>query len=72
MDKSGSLRLCFRFLFSENTKLTSVGGEKALAAMVAGLSESIEDEFGLFTTRLFSCMKHSSDSKCCVYLYFIT
>ncbi|XP_060576340.1 kinase D-interacting substrate of 220 kDa B-like [Ruditapes philippinarum] len=51
-----------KFLFSENTKLTSVGGEKALAAMIAGLSESVEKEFGMVSSRLFGVLKHVSDS----------
>jgi hypothetical protein len=29
----------FRFLFSESTRLTSVGGEKALAAMIGTLKQ---------------------------------
>ena len=52
-----------RFLFSESTRLSSVGGEKALAHMVASLSESVEEEFGLIASRLFGLFKLSSESK---------
>ena len=58
-----SFLLLFRFLFSESTKLTSVGGEKALGAMIAGLSESVEKEFGVFSARLYGIMKQVSESK---------
>lgn len=60
-----SMYTFFRFLFSESTKLTSVGGEKALAAMIAGLSESVEREFGVVSARLFGVFKQVSDSKWC-------
>jgi hypothetical protein len=53
----------FRFLFSESTRLTSVGGEKALAAMIASLSESVEREYGMLVTRLFRVFKPQADSK---------
>ena len=53
--------LC-RFLFSESTRLSSVGGEKALAAMVASLSESVEQEFGYLSSRLFQIFKPASNS----------
>ena len=52
-----------RFLFSESTRLSSVGGEKALAAMVASLSDSVEEEFGFLASRLFALLKHTSESK---------
>ncbi|XP_045203576.2 kinase D-interacting substrate of 220 kDa B-like isoform X2 [Mercenaria mercenaria] len=68
-----------KFLFSESTKLTSVGGEKALAAMIAGLSESVEKEFGMISARLFGVLKHVSDKNyigrfktvCCIPIFVI-
>ncbi|KAK3576078.1 hypothetical protein CHS0354_014082 [Potamilus streckersoni] len=68
-----------KFLFSESTKLTSVGGEKALAAMVASLGEAVEEEFGFLVTRLFPVFKpnlektHSGRFKmlCCVPSFII-
>ncbi|XP_052281428.1 kinase D-interacting substrate of 220 kDa B-like isoform X3 [Dreissena polymorpha] len=51
-----------KFLFSESTKLNSVGGEKALGAMVAGLSESVEKEYGMLASRIFTVLKHSTDN----------
>ncbi|XP_052793436.1 kinase D-interacting substrate of 220 kDa B-like isoform X2 [Mya arenaria] len=66
-----------KFLFSESTKLNSVGGEKALGAMVAGLSDSVEKEFGVLSARLFGVIKQSSGKNyigrfktlCCIPLF---
>ncbi|XP_005101087.2 kinase D-interacting substrate of 220 kDa B [Aplysia californica] len=67
-----------RFLFSDCTRLTSVGGEKSLAAMIGTLCEAVEKEYGVFIARLFRVFKptpgksRSSRFKsiCCV-PYFI-
>ncbi|KAL4230991.1 hypothetical protein ACF0H5_011364 [Mactra antiquata] len=68
-----------KFLFSESTKLTSVGGEKALACMIAGLFESVEKEFGFLSTRLFGVFKQVSEKNyigrfktlCCIPIFVI-
>lgn len=52
----------FRFLFSESTRLTSVGGEKALAAMIGTLGDSLESEYGRLVARLFRVFKQQPDS----------
>lgn len=52
-----------RFLFSDCTRLTSVGGEKSLAAMIGTLSESAERAYGVIVTRLFRVVKNQSYSE---------
>ncbi|CAK9304562.1 unnamed protein product [Gordionus sp. m RMFG-2023] len=42
-----------RFLFTDYAKLTTMGGEKSLAGMVATLCHVAEKEFGLLTVRFF-------------------
>lgn len=67
-----------KFLFSEGTKLTSVGGEKALAAMIGTLGEALEREYGSVVARLFRVFKPHPDKPytgrfktlCCV-PYFV-
>lgn len=66
-----------RFLFSDCTRLTSVGGEKALAAMIATLCQAVENEYGFIVTRLFRVFKpHDGSTRsrfkslCCV-PYFV-
>ncbi|XP_061165393.1 kinase D-interacting substrate of 220 kDa-like isoform X1 [Saccostrea echinata] len=67
-----------KFLFSEGTKLTSVGGEKALAAMIGTLGEALEQEYGSVVARLFRVFKPHPDKPytgrfktlCCV-PYFV-
>ncbi|KAK3100286.1 hypothetical protein FSP39_017608 [Pinctada imbricata] len=67
-----------RFLFSESTKLTSVGGEKALAAMIGTLADSLEREYGTVVAKLFRVFKPQPDksytgkfkSLCCI-PYFV-
>lgn len=53
----------YRFLFSECTRLTSVGGEKSLAAMIGTLCEAVEKEYGFLVTRLFRVFKPSEGIK---------
>nr|KAG5701758.1 hypothetical protein BaRGS_000748 [Batillaria attramentaria] len=67
-----------RFLFSDCTRLTSVGGEKALAAMIATLCHSVENEYGFIVTRLFRVFKPAEGSKrsrfkslCCIPYFLI-
>lgn len=67
-----------RFLFSDCTRLTSVGGEKSLAAMIGTLSESAERAYGVIVTRLFRVVKNQAYKKgkgkfktvCCI-PYFV-
>ena len=44
---------CFRFLFTNNARLATVVGEKSITTMISTLSEALEEEFGLFVTRLY-------------------
>ncbi|GFS27735.1 kinase D-interacting substrate of 220 kDa [Elysia marginata] len=70
-----------RFLFSECTRLTSVGGEKSLAAMIGTLCDAVEKEYGVITTRLFRVFKPPPSksnrsrgffkSLCCIPLFLI-
>ncbi|CAC5368966.1 KIDINS220 [Mytilus coruscus] len=74
-----------KFLFSESTRLTSVGGEKALASMIGTLGDSLEQEYGTLVARLFRVFKKEADTTntytgrfktfCCVpyfvYLYIV-
>ena len=55
----------YRFLFSECTRLTSVGGEKALAAMIGTMCQAVENEYGVIVTRLFRVFKPAG-GKCTV------
>ncbi|KAK6168546.1 hypothetical protein SNE40_021058 [Patella caerulea] len=67
-----------RFLFSDCTRLTSVGGEKSLAAMIATLCVAVEQEYGFLVARLFrvfepqfgSSKKASFKCICCI-PYFV-
>ncbi|XP_041358617.1 kinase D-interacting substrate of 220 kDa B-like [Gigantopelta aegis] len=66
------------FLFSECTRLTSVGGEKYLAATIATLCDAVESEYSMLVTRLFRVFKppfekykkHMFKTLCCI-PYFI-
>ncbi|XP_075926226.1 kinase D-interacting substrate of 220 kDa [Petromyzon marinus] len=42
-----------RFLFTDYSRLTSVGGETSIAEMVATLCDACEREFGFLVTRLY-------------------
>lgn len=42
-----------RFLFTDYSRLSSVGGETSMAEMIATLSDACEREFGFLATRLF-------------------
>ncbi|GAB1601599.1 kinase D-interacting substrate of 220 kDa-like [Argonauta hians] len=67
-----------RFLFSDCTRLTSVGGEKSLAAMIGTLCDEAERCYGVVVTRLFRIVKTQSYKKgkgkfktaCCI-PYFV-
>ncbi|XP_046564422.1 kinase D-interacting substrate of 220 kDa B-like [Haliotis rubra] len=72
-DKMAASVYSVRFLFSECTRLTSVGGEKSLAAMIATLCEAVENEYGILVARLFRVFKPRTDpskgrfkSICCI------
>ncbi|KAK6976674.1 kinase D-interacting substrate of 220 kDa, partial [Biomphalaria glabrata] len=77
-DKQSGAQFCVRFLFSECTRLTSVGGEKSLAAMIGTLCDAVEKEYGIFIARLFRVFKpHLSKNRsssfksiCCI-PYFV-
>ncbi|CAH1776765.1 unnamed protein product [Owenia fusiformis] len=67
-----------KFLFTDHTRLSSVGGEKSVAYMIGTLCDAIEKEYGLIVTRLFKVFKNSSGgtcgkykSICCVPLFVI-
>ncbi|XP_033742353.1 LOW QUALITY PROTEIN: kinase D-interacting substrate of 220 kDa B-like [Pecten maximus] len=68
-----------KFLFSESTRLVSVGGEKSLAAMVGTLGDVLEQEYGVFVARLFRVFKPSTGkiytgrfkSLCCIPYFLI-
>ncbi|RUS87250.1 hypothetical protein EGW08_005002 [Elysia chlorotica] len=70
-----------RFLFSECTRLTSVGGEKSLAAMIGTLCDAVEKEYGVLIARLFRVFKPPPaksgrshgffKSLCCIPLFLI-
>ncbi|KAL8561546.1 hypothetical protein ACOMHN_024782 [Nucella lapillus] len=79
-DKQRPNQFSVRFLFSDCTRLTSVGGEKALAAMIATLCQAVEKEYGFLITRLFRVFKPAENthkkgrfkSLCCVpYFLFV-
>ncbi|CAI9732185.1 kinase D-interacting substrate of 220 kDa-like [Octopus vulgaris] len=67
-----------RFLFSDCTRLTSVGGEKSLAAMIGTLCDEAERSYGVVVARLFRIVKTQSYKKgkgkfktaCCI-PYFV-
>ncbi|XP_076446294.1 kinase D-interacting substrate of 220 kDa B-like [Babylonia areolata] len=72
-DKQNTNQYSVRFLFSDCTRLTSVGGEKALAAMIATLCQAVEREYGFVVTRLFRVFKPAENHKkgrfkslCCI------
>ncbi|XP_054425900.1 kinase D-interacting substrate of 220 kDa isoform X3 [Pteronotus mesoamericanus] len=46
-----------RFLFTDYSRLSSVGGETSMAEMIATLSDACEREFGFLATRLFRVFK---------------
>uniref|UniRef100_A0A8C4NPD0 Kinase D-interacting substrate 220a n=1 Tax=Eptatretus burgeri TaxID=7764 RepID=A0A8C4NPD0_EPTBU len=46
-----------RFLFTDYSRLTSIGGETSIAEMIASLSDACEREFGFFVTRLYRVFK---------------
>ncbi|OWF35590.1 kinase D-interacting substrate of 220 kDa-like [Mizuhopecten yessoensis] len=68
-----------KFLFSESTRLVSVGGEKSLAAMVGTLGDVLEQEYGVLVARLFRVFKPSTGkiyrgrfkSLCCIPYFLI-
>ncbi|XP_069130680.1 kinase D-interacting substrate of 220 kDa B-like isoform X1 [Argopecten irradians] len=68
-----------KFLFSESTRLVSVGGEKSLAYMVGTLGDVLEQEYGVFVARLFRVFKPSTGklytgrfkSLCCIPYFLI-
>lgn len=61
-----------RFIFTEYGKISTIGGENALALMVGGLCTKMEDQLGLVVTRLcrvFYNKTHSHDKFkkfCCI------
>ncbi len=61
-----------RFIFTDYGKISTIGGENALALMVTGLCTKMEDQLGLVVTRLcrvFYNKTHSNDKFkkfCCI------
>jgi ankyrin repeat-rich membrane spanning protein len=61
-----------RFIFTDYGKISTIGGENALALMVSGLCTKMEDQLGLVVTRLcrvFYNKTHSNDKFkkfCCI------
>lgn len=50
---------CFSFLFADYHRLSSIGGEQALAKIVATLFEAAENHFGALPVRLFCALRVS-------------
>lgn len=50
-----------RFLFTDYSRLSSVGGETSLAEMVGALSKTAERNFGVLATRIYRAMKPHDD-----------
>uniref|UniRef100_A0AAV2K717 KAP NTPase domain-containing protein n=1 Tax=Knipowitschia caucasica TaxID=637954 RepID=A0AAV2K717_KNICA len=46
-----------RFLFTDYSRLSSVGGETSMAEMISTLSDACEREFGFIATRLYRVFK---------------
>lgn len=62
-----------RFLFTDYSRLSSVGGETSMAEMISTLSDACEREFGFIATRLFRVFKTEENQgkrkwkrSCCV------
>jgi ankyrin repeat-rich membrane spanning protein len=61
-----------RFIFTEYGKISTLGGENALAYMIAALNTKIESELGTFITRLCRVFYHKNHSHskfrrvCCI------
>ena len=67
-----------RFIFTEYGKISTIGGENALALMVGGLCTKMEGQLGLIVTRLcrvFYNKTHSHDKFkkfCCIPTFIIS
>ncbi|CDR32811.1 KAP NTPase domain-containing protein [Caenorhabditis elegans] len=57
MNSEDSASMPVSFLFADYHRLSSIGGEQALAKIVATLFEAAETHFGVLPVRLFCCMK---------------
>ncbi|XP_055005104.1 kinase D-interacting substrate of 220 kDa B-like isoform X2 [Boleophthalmus pectinirostris] len=62
-----------RFLFTDYSRLSSVGGETSMAEMISTLSDACEREFGFIATRLYRVFKTEENQgkrkwkrSCCV------
>lgn len=62
-----------RFLFTDYSRLSSVGGETSMAEMISTLSDACEREFGFIATRLFRVFRTEENQgkrkwkrSCCV------
>ncbi|XP_064610180.1 kinase D-interacting substrate of 220 kDa-like isoform X2 [Liolophura sinensis] len=68
-----------RFLFSDYTRITSVGGEKALAVMIGTLCDAVEQELGPLVARLYRIFKPQPNASstggfksiCCIPYFFL-
>lgn len=64
------------FLFTDYSRLSSVGGETSLAEMVGALTKTAERNFGILPTRIYRAIKprserDSSKKFCCIPLWCI-
>jgi len=50
-----------RFLFTDYSRLSSVGGETSLAEMVGALTKTAERNFGVLPTRIYRAIKPRSE-----------
>lgn len=47
----------FRFLFTNNAKMTSLVGDKFVSGMIGTLCDALEAEYGILVTRLYRIFK---------------
>ncbi|XP_077984408.1 uncharacterized protein LOC144439038 [Glandiceps talaboti] len=80
LPSSTTRALPIRFLFTDYSRLTSVGGETSLARMIGTLCDAAEAEFGFLVTRLYRVFKikvekgsHSGYFRrvCCIPVFII-
>ena len=66
-----------RFIFTEYGKISTIGGEKALALMISSLNTKIEKQLGVMVTRLCRVFYNKSHSHskyrrfCCIPTFFL-
>ena len=65
-----------QFLFTDYSRLSSVGGETSLAEMVGALTKTAERNFGILPTRIYRAVKPRSENDsskkfCCIPLWIL-